>query len=430
MQIQLPLFLSFEEVKDLPLVKKYEQIFSALDLSHIPEFNYGVGADGTSQHAMIRAFIIRSLEGINRVSDLIRLLNNHLPLAYLCGFRNAHLPDDSQFYRFLGKFKNSVLQDLLTRANRILINEEVISLDVVAVDSKPVKALTKHNNPKNIRRNQRDKTKKPKRNPKATLGYYSYLPVPDPKTKKKQYIFFWGYRTHAIIDVNSGMALVEGTWPNNMTDEQIARKLLKKLKRLFKTKKGMIVIADKAYDERDFYTFLVEQIKAEPIIPLNPRNSKPDLQYSAKGHRICQAGLEMIPAGIWQEGNRKRLKERCPLKMSKKVAAKFPDGCPCSNPKFEGYGCTAYQDLTEDARSHVQRDTPRFKKLYAKRHVIEQTFERVHELGIEDARHYSLTAIRNSNTIDYLALALVALAAVRMKKPEKIRCYRTFMQAA
>jgi len=430
MQFQLPLFLSFEEVQNMPIVQKYWQIFSVLDLSHIPEFNHGVGADGTSQHAMLRAFIIQSLESLYKVSALIRFLESNPALKYLCGFQNAQLPDDSQFYRFLRKFKNSALQDLLTRANKILIEEKIVSLDVVAIDSKPVKALTKHNNPKNIRRNQRDKTKKPRRNPKASLGYYSYLPAPDPKSGKKQFVFFWGYRSHAIVDTASGMALVEGTYPNNMTDERIARKLLKKLKRLYKTKKGMIVIADKAYDERDFYTFLVEQIKAEPIIPLNPRNKKPDLKYSAKGHRICEAGLEMTPAGIWQDGNRKRLKERCPLKMSKKTAAKFPDGCPCRNPKFDGYGCTAYQDLTDDARSHVQRDTPRFKKLYAKRHVIEQTFERVHQLGIEDARHYSLTAIRNSNTIDYLALALVALAAVRMKKPKKIRCYRTFMQAA
>jgi len=430
MQIQLPLFLSFEEIQDMPIIKKYQQIFSALDLSHIPEFNYGVGADGTSQHAMLRAFIIQSLESLNKVSALISFLEGNPALKYLCGFRNAQLPDDSQFYRFLRKIKNSVLQDLLTRANKILIEENVISLDVVAVDSKPVKALTKHNNPKNINRNQRDKTRKPKRNPAATLGYYSYMPLPDPKGKKKQYIFFWGYRTHAIVDANSGLALVEGTWPNNMTDEQVARKLLKKLKRLYKPKKGMIVIADKAYDERDFYTFLVGQIKAEPVIPINPRNTKPDRQFSARGHRLCQAGLEMIPAGIWQEGNRKRLKERCPLKMSKKTVVKFPGGCPCSHPKFAGYGCTAYRDLTDDARSHVQRDTPRFKKLYAKRQAVEQTFERVHELGIEDARHYSLTAIRNSNTIDYLALALVALAAVRMKKPKKIRCYRTFMDAA
>ena len=103
----------------------------------------------------------------------------------------------------------------------------------------------------------------------------------------------------------------EGTYPNNMPDDKIARKLYKKLKRLYKPKKGMIVIADKAYDCREFYTFIVEQIKAEPIICINPRNTQPDLKYSEKGHRICQAGLEMTPNGLFKNGNRLRLKERC-----------------------------------------------------------------------------------------------------------------------
>ena len=96
------------------------------------------------------------------------------------------------------------------------------------------------------------------------------MPTTDPQTRKKHFTFFWGYRSHAIVDTESGLAIVEGTYPNNMTDEKIARKLYKKLKRLYKPQKGIIVIADKAYDVRDFYTFLVKQIKAEPIIPINP----------------------------------------------------------------------------------------------------------------------------------------------------------------
>ena len=61
MQIQLPLFLSFEQIQEMPIIKKYEQLFAVLDLSHLPEFNCGVGADGTSQHALLRAFIINGL---------------------------------------------------------------------------------------------------------------------------------------------------------------------------------------------------------------------------------------------------------------------------------------------------------------------------------------------------------------------------------
>ena len=430
MQNQLPLFLSYEQVRDLPIIQKYEKIFAELDLSSISEFNRGIGANGTSQHALVRAFVIRSLESLNTVSALIRFLQANPALVYLCGFRNQVIPHDSQFYRFLKKTNHSVIEDLLYKANKCLIVKNVLSLKITAADSKPVKALTKHNNPKNPSRNQKNKNKKIKRHPKATLGYYSYVPTTDPKTQNKHFTFFWGYRSHTVVDTESGLAIVEGTYPNNMTDDKIARKLYKKLKRLYKPKKGMIVIADKAYDIREFYTFIVEHIKGEPIICINPRNTQPDHNYSENGHRICQAGLEMIPNGIFKDGNRLRLKERCPLKASKKIASKYPTGCPCNNPKFNGYGCTAYQDLTDDARSKVQRDTPRFNQLYAKRIVVEQIFSRLQELEIENARHYSLTAIRNSNTLDYLALALVALAAVRMKKPKKIRCFRTFMKAA
>lgn len=430
MQNQLPLFLPYNKIRSLPIIEKYQKIFDEIDLSHIPEFNRGIGANGTSQHALLRAFVIRSLESLKTVSALIRYLESNPALAYLCGFEDLNLPHNSQFYRYLKKTNHSVMEKMLHKTNISLIEENTLSLNITAIDSKPVKALTKHNNPKNPHRNLKDKNKTIKRNPKATLGYYSYVPKTNPETKEKLFSFFWGYRSHAIVDAKSGLAIVEGTYPNNVSDDKVAHKLFKKLKRLYKPKNGFIAIGDKAYDVRNFYTLLVEQIKAEPIIPINPRNTKSDLTFSKNGHRICQAGLEMIPNGIFKDGNRLRLKERCPLKASKMMATKYPNGCPCKNPKFNGYGCTAYQDLTDDARSKVQRGTPRFKKLYSQRFVVEQTFSRLQELEIEEARHYSLTAIRNSNTIDYLSLALVALAAVHMKRPHKIRCFRTFMQAA
>ena len=171
MQNQLPLFLSYEQVRDLPIIQKYEKIFTELDLSHINEFNRGVGADGTSQHALVRAFIIRSLESLNTVPALIRFLQANPGLIYLCGFRYQLIPHDSQFYRFLKKTNHSVMEELLFKANINLIEKKVLSLKTTAVDSKPVKALTKHNNPKNPSRDQKNRNRKIKRNAKATLGY-------------------------------------------------------------------------------------------------------------------------------------------------------------------------------------------------------------------------------------------------------------------
>ena len=103
MKIQLPLLISFETLKNTPIIKKYELIFTALDLKEFPEFNDGIGADGISRHALLRAFIIRSLESLKTVSALIRFLESNPALKVLCGFRDGTLPHNTQFYRFLKK---------------------------------------------------------------------------------------------------------------------------------------------------------------------------------------------------------------------------------------------------------------------------------------------------------------------------------------
>ncbi|UKI31549.1 MAG: hypothetical protein L6W00_27945 [Lentisphaeria bacterium] len=54
-------------------------------------------------------------------------------------------------------------------------------------DSKPIKANTKHNNPKNPNR-KLDKATKIKRNPMATLSYYSYIKQPSGDKKKNLYL--------------------------------------------------------------------------------------------------------------------------------------------------------------------------------------------------------------------------------------------------
>lgn len=189
MQNQLPLFLPYDQVHALPIVQKYQKIFAELDLSHLPEFNHGIGANGTSQHALIRAFLIPTLESLKTVPVLIRFLQANPAFTYFCGFRKQNIPHDSRFYRFAKKTNHSIIEDLLLKANQNLIEKEVLSLTITAVDSKPIKALTRHNNSKNPHRELK-KNKKIKRNPKATLGYYSYVPRIDPQTRKKQFAFF------------------------------------------------------------------------------------------------------------------------------------------------------------------------------------------------------------------------------------------------
>ena len=425
--LQTSFFYDLQElIRNAPLLRKYHYLFKALDLSALPDRNDRIGRTGHSRHAILRAFIIKHLERIKSVPQLIEYLTSIPPLAEMCGFTLGNLPDESQFYRFLKNTKNSTLKLIHKAANDLLIKDGLVSLDEFILDSKPVMAATKENNFKNPNRNTSDKTKKPKRNPRATLSYYSCQII---NGKKQNTIFFWGYRTHAII-TKEGICLVEKTLPSNVTDAEMAFSLIRELKRRFRFKKDAIFIADKAYDVRELYTFIVEKMKSEAYIPINPRNQKDDKVFGPHGCPICDVGIEMKSVGRWTEGNRERVKFRCPIKASKKFAFKFGDTCPVKHPSFDTgkcYGCTKYLDVTDDARSRVPRDSKQFKETFKDRGLIEQYFSRLGDREVEQTTHYSLKAISNQMTIAHLTASLIAVAAaILLKQPEKMRCWRTF----
>ena len=420
---QTSIFYNLQEfIESSPLYRKYYLLFRALDLSDIPDRNKGVGCTGHSRRAMLRAFVVRHLEEIKTVPRLIEYLENHPVLAELCGFdMRKSLPDASQFYRFLKTVKNSLLQQTYYRINKKLIDQDIIALDIFIMDSKPVMAATKDNNLKNPNRNTTNKYKKPKRNPAATLSYYSYQNING--TKKNQ-IFYWGYRTHVIV-TQQGIPLIELTLPNNQTDAKVAKKLIRKLKRVYGVTKNSIFIADAGYDEKDLYDFIVEQLKCQAFIPINPRNTQHDKQFSPSGCPICEAGLAMKSNGIITEPKRTRIKYRCPLKLNNN-----PDGCPINHSRFvagKQYGCTKYVDITDDARARVPRDSIRYKQTYKLRTEVERYFARLGDREVEQTTHYNKRSIKNQMTIAHLSLCLVAYAAaLLMKQPDKIRCYRTF----
>jgi len=430
LNLQTSIFYNLQEfIESSPLYRKYYFLFQSLDLSNITDRNKGVGCTGYSRRAMLRALIIKHLEEIKTIPRLVEFLENHPVIAELCGFdMRKSLPDESQFYRFLTTINNSVLEKIHHQVNKKLIADGIISVDTFIMDSKPVMAASKDNNFKNPNRNTTNKEKKPKRNPSATLGYYSYQNI---NGSKKNQLFYWGYRTHVIIS-KEGIPLIELTLPNNRTDAKVAKKLIKKLKRVYGVNKNSIFIADAAYDEKNLYDFIIEQLKCQAYIPINPRNTQNDKVFGSNGCPLCEAGMEMKSNGTIKETKRTRIKYRCPLKVDKNIADKYPDGCPKNHEKFiagKQYGCTKYVDITNDARANVPRDSLAFKQTYNLRTGVERYFARLGDRELEQTTHYKLKSIKNQMTIAHLSLSLVAYAAaVLMKQPDKIRCYRTFAQ--
>jgi hypothetical protein len=297
-------------------------------------------------------------------------------------------------------------------------------MDTFIMDSKPVLAATKENNQKNPDRNLTDKENKPKRNPQATLIYFA-------KSPDNSKTFFWGYRNHVIIS-KEGIALVEESLPNNISDHVVAKRLINKLKKIYKFEKGVLFIADASYDVSALYDFIIDKLKCQAFIPVNPRAEKEPHTLGINGRPLCDANFEMASDGQWFDKSRKTIKHKfiCPLKASKIFAKDFPQGCPTGNPKFTGYGCTKYFCEPRTARASVPRDSAEYAREYSKRIRVEQYFSRLGMVEAYQTTHYRLNIVKNQMTIAHLTQSLVALAAASIDQKEKIRCYRTFASAA
>ncbi len=84
---QTSLFYDLQElIRNSPLLRKYYYLFKALDLSALPDRNDRLGRTGHSRHAILRALIIKHLERIKSVPQLIEYLNSIPPLLEMCGF--------------------------------------------------------------------------------------------------------------------------------------------------------------------------------------------------------------------------------------------------------------------------------------------------------------------------------------------------------
>jgi len=75
---QLSLFYDYYAfVMSSNFYRKYDAIFSVLDLTGFPDRNTDIGRTGYSRHAILRALIIKHLEEIKSIPRLIEFLDAH-----------------------------------------------------------------------------------------------------------------------------------------------------------------------------------------------------------------------------------------------------------------------------------------------------------------------------------------------------------------
>ena len=380
----------------------YDKLFSSLDFT-LPRA--ATGRRGFPKEAMVCAFIVMKCEGFAQITDLVDYLDNNRLIAHYCGFNIMKpLPSYWTYDRFLKKMDNAALKEIMAAQVKKLYEMGIVDASFIGLDSTPVMANTKQNNPKSFAKNKFSKDNHPKSNPDCALGVHSA----SNQHNERRYEFYWGYKSHVLVDCISGLPLYELTTPGNVADSAVAAEILAAADQTVSLKECTF-LADKGYDAKIIYNTVKSVYEGEAFIPLNPRGTK-DLKALPAGNPVCAAGFAMHKDGKTTGNNRTRQKYCCPFRQSKTGV------CPCNHKNWnngkKNRGCTKYKTVPNDYRLSIDRSCLYFKRTYALRTECERYNSRFKSTGQERLRVRNGASAANLNTLAHISALTVALAAV------------------
>ena len=405
-----------------PVAKFYDSLFLNLDLSFVREYPK-TGRKGFSSHAMICAFIIMKCEGFPMITDLVDYLNNNLLIAHYCGFDiSLPLPSYWTFDRFLKNFDHSILSYIMQSQVLSLAADGIIDTSFIGLDSTPVSANTSQNNPKCFLPNKFQPDNQPKADQDCKLGVHTA----SNQTNEKRYEFYWGYKSHVLVDCISGLPIYEMTTTAEVADSTVALDILAGT-HAFLPVTECTFLADKGYDVKKIYNQVKELYDGECIIPINKRNTK-NPKLLPQGNPICEAGLAMWKDGKFSDRNRTRQKFCCPLKSSEDA------DCPCHHKNFyngkKHRGCTRSITIPDDLRLSIDRNSRYFKSSYSLRTECERYNSRFKNTGQERMWVRNKSSVANLNTLAHISLLAVAIAAVTGNSGQSYRKLKSLKRTA
>lgn len=407
--------------ESIPPRTQYKKLFE--NLPEIPLGKPKLGRRPISRESLLRGLIYRNLRGIDKLVELEFELLNNPSIAEPLGLNPLKKPpSDERFSEFLRSNPNGYFQHVRKFLVQELINEGVIFGTGVALDSCPIEAIVKENNLKTSVNDRYNKNRLTSGDKDARLGVSIHFPSPF----KKKIHYFWGYRNHTINDLKSELPLWEITLQANKSEKPVGLSMLKELHQNFSLPIS-VVAGDANYDTEDILKYIIEQMKAEAMIPRNPGNTQ-NTPYTVKGDKIyCQADLPMYRKGKMTNKGVTYCQYSCPLHWSKEFRGIYLL-CPAGHPKFlKQKGCNVLLRLTPSVREKINYGTYRFKKVYNQRTSVERVFSRLLSISMQKPTVKSLRAVRNHCTTAHITVLLVALTAHRMGCEDKIRFVKSFV---
>lgn len=398
-----------------PKAAFYDTLFLHLDLSALEQQKKKIGRTGYPTSAMLCAFVVMKCEGFGYITDLADYLENNRLIAYYCGFDiTKPLPSYWTYDRFLRKLDHQLVEKVMQSQVKKLYEMGVLDASFIALDSTPIMANTKQNNPKSFVKNKFDPNNQPKADPDCALGVHTA----SNQHNERKFEFYWGYKNHVLVDCITGLPVCELTTTADVADSTVALDILRKTNEYLSVEECTF-IADKAYDVKAIYNTVHDVYHGDCVIPLNKRNTKNQSKIPC-GAPICEAGLAMHRDGKFSDNGRTRQKYCCPYKRTSHL-----HDCPCNHKCFhkgsKATGCTKYITLPNDYRLSIQRDSITFKSVYALRTECERYNSRFKATSQERLWVRSKKSAENLNTITHISLLTIATAAFVTRHPKLAR---------
>ena len=194
---------------------------------------------------------------------------------------------DKGFSPLSALFPSTILDFVEYRLHKILHHAKLSIVDAsfIGLDSTPVAANTKQNNPKSFARDKFKPENHPKADPDCALGVHSA----SNQHNERRYEFYWGYKNHILVDCISGLPLYELTTPANVADSAVVQEILAAASNTLSLQECTF-LGDKGYDVNAVYDLIKDVYQGDAVIPLNKRNTK-DPKKLSSGNPVCDAGL-------------------------------------------------------------------------------------------------------------------------------------------
>ncbi|ADD03131.1 transposase IS4 family protein [Thermoanaerobacter italicus Ab9] len=389
MYIRQQSFFSFEEILKFQPETRLEKIFSALDYSNVLTLlpkQKELGRKGYSKEAMFLAIIAMRIENIKTIAALVKRLKTDPVFRFNCGFNVlGSIPSESTFSRFLTLLSESevfqkIFETLVLKAKAL----GIIDGANVAIDSSEYESYDKAIPKSKIQDNGQNPNWGSK---KDTNG---------------NQIKWFGYKLHIAVDTESELPLAIEVTPANVYDSTMAIPLMESIKNIYGdtfTIKNYLM--DKGYDVKEIYRKVYKELKAQAIIPINPRGSyAPPEGLDENAVPVCSMGYSMVYWGY--DGIHHKF--RCPHVTGKVDCPYGSYWCSTSS-----YGLVVKQKIDDDPRlfTFPHRCTHKWKKLYDKRTSVERCFSRLKEhLGL---KNLMLKGIKKAKLHAYLCcIGLIA----------------------